>query len=162
MKNRVGIYIPLVIFMLAFAALSGCAGMSTEARVSETVYQTLNVIDAGQTVAIGRSGGVWTEKEVQVFGGESPRPGRVYAVMAVGGILHFAVTRILDAQDPGHGFWHGMSLAWQGVTLGGKAYFVDDNFSHGIKPWGNGGAQRPLFYCGPNRGFIKACEGGAQ
>lgn len=158
MRNRViGIYIPLVILALALAALSGCAGMSTEARVSETAFQVLNVVDAGQTVTIGRNPGTWAESEGALFGRHPSSTGRVYAVMAAGGILHFAVTRLLDETDPGHGAWHAISLAWQGVTLGGKAYAVVDNFHAGIKPWG--GTKAVYEYCGPNRRLSIECDG---
>lgn len=124
-----------LITAISLLSLCGCAGMSSEARVSETAYQVLNVVDTGQTITIGRSPN-WREGISQPELGARPRAGRTYAVMAIGGLAHFAITRLLDSQDPGHGAWHVASLVWQGVSIAGKGYVVIDNAAGGIGPWG--------------------------
>lgn len=122
----------------AVANTSAC--MSTTAMYSEAAWQTLNVIDTGQTVTIARQPTVWQES---AFGtreliGAHPSTKAVYEYMASEALVHGAVTFLLDRADPGSGPWHTASLLWQGSTLGAKGYYVASNFSIGIDPWEGG------------------------
>jgi hypothetical protein len=128
----------------ALLALGGCVGMRPEAVATESTWQALNVVDAGQTVTIGRERDRYFEKETPVLYGKYPVPGRTYAAMAMVGMAHFAITRLLDDKDPGNGAWHALSLAWQGVSLVSKGYTVGHNFSIGINPWGPRDEVKPL------------------
>jgi hypothetical protein len=88
--------------------------MSETAITTETAWQTVHAVDVGQTVTIARSPGALSE--VDPIGrpllSAHPSEGRVYAVMGLMGIAHFAVTRWLDSEDPGSGKWHTASRFW--------------------------------------------------
>jgi hypothetical protein len=125
------------ITLLALLALSGCATLSPEARVTEVAWQTLNVIDIGQTVTISREPAHWHETNpgLCALASNHPATGKVYAIMIGDALLHYAVTALLDDKDTGRGPWHVANIAWQFVTLGEKGYNVAHNFDVGLKPW---------------------------
>lgn len=122
----------------ALANLTAC--MSTTAMYSEAAWQTLNVVDVGQTVTIARQPTVWRELgfDTRNVIGAHPSTKAVYEYMVSAALAHGAVTFLLDRADPGSGPWHTASLLWQGSTLGAKGYYVANNFSIGIDPWEGG------------------------
>lgn len=126
-----------IIALFALMALSGCTTLSPEARATEAVWQTLNVVDIGQTVTISREPKNWRETNpgLCALASNHPTTGKVYAVMIGDAVLHYAVTALLDDKDTGRGAWHVANIAWQSVTLGEKGYNVAHNFDVGLKPW---------------------------
>ena len=118
----------------ALANLTAC--MSTTAMVSEAAWQTLNVVDTGQTITTARNPQAWYE--INPIIGPHPSQERVYFDMVGGAVLHYAGTALLDHMDPGSGPWHTLSLAWQSTNLVAKGYFVGKNFAYGEGPWAGG------------------------
>lgn len=122
----------------AVANVSAC--MSTTATYSEAAWQTLTIVDMGQTVTIARNPQI--AKEVGPLTrnviGSHPSTKAVYEYMASEMLLHGAVTFLLDRADPGSGPWHTASLLWQGSTLGWEASTVASNFAIGLDPWQGG------------------------
>jgi hypothetical protein len=111
--------------------------MSDSARYTEAAWQTVNVVDTGQTITIAREPATWHERDPigKIAFTTHPSEGRVYAVMAGFAITHYAVTRWLDEEDPGRGPWHIASKAWQGITLAWKVGDVANNAALGIGLW---------------------------
>lgn len=133
-------------FILVVLALGGCANMRP-AAYTEAAWQTLNIIDAGQTITIARNPSRFAEGD-PVTGqltGPHPQERQVYATMAAYAIIHAGVTYWLDSEDSGHGAWHVASIAWQTLSLGDKGFAVGHNFSQGDGMWG--AHQAPQF-CG--------------
>jgi|SRR5882757_3121740 len=129
-------FLVLSLFLI-YLLIAGCADMSTTARVSETAWQTANIIDTGQTITVARhpdrfaEGGFPTRDLI----GAHPTQRDVYIAMAAFAVMHYGVTRLLDERDPGSGTWHWMSLAWQSITLGAKISYVVDNYSRNDGAW---------------------------
>jgi len=113
--------------------------MSDQARYTESAWQAVHAVDVAQTVTISRSPYVLHEDDPigRPLLSAHPSTGRVYAVMAGLGIAHFAVTRWLDANDPGQGPWHTAFIAWQSATLAWKIGDVAHNTESGIRLFGH-------------------------
>lgn len=124
------------LWLVMFLLLCGCAGLRPQTAATEAAWQALNVVDAGQTVTIGRQPSTYRETWAPDTLGREPQSARVYAVMGAYAIAHFAITSLLDDKDPGYGSWHVLSLVWQSVTLVSKGYNVGHNYSVGLRPWG--------------------------
>ena len=122
----------------ALANLTAC--MSTTAMYSEAAYDTLTIVDMGQTVTIARNPQITTEVGPLTRNviGSHPSTKAVYEYMASSALFHGAVTFLLDRADPGSGPWHTASLMWQGSTLGFETAIVASNFAIGIDPWEGG------------------------
>ena len=103
--------------------------MSDQARYTEAAWQTVHAVDVAQTITISRSAGALYEADPigRPLLSAHPTEKRVYLVMGLMGIAHFAVTRWLDAEDPGQGGWHTASIAWQSATLAWKVGDVAHN-----------------------------------
>ena len=119
----------------ALAYLTAC--MSTTAMVSEAAYDTLTIVDMGQTVTIARNPQIASEVGpiTRNVIGSHPSTKAVYEYMASEMLLHGVVTFLLDRADPGSGPWHTASLLWQGAGIVNEAASVTLNFSQGIDPW---------------------------
>jgi hypothetical protein len=118
-------------------ACASCAGMRPATLAAETAWQGLNIVDAGQTVAISRNPGAYEEGDAGTVCliGRHPTARGVYVTMVGYAIAHAGVTAFLDEHDPGMGAWHLASVAWQAGTLGAKAAVVLDNRHLQIDPW---------------------------
>ena len=90
----------------------------------EAVFQTLNVIDWGQTRYVAEYPDQFYERESQQFIGKHPTTGKVDAYMAESAILHLAVSYLL------HSDWRS---AFQYLTIGGKLNATIGNASIGVK-----------------------------
>jgi hypothetical protein len=104
--------------------------MGADSIATETIWQTLNVVDTGQTISIARNPGVYEEVgfPTKDIIGSHPTESKVYAVMAAYAVLHLGVSYLLDRLDTdGTGGWHIASLAWKYGTLGNKGYAVWHN-----------------------------------
>lgn len=129
----------MIRIILLTLALSGCASdMSRGTLASETAWQALNIIDAGQTVTTARNPTRFAEARLptRLIIGDHPSEGGVYATMAAYGVIHYAVTWLLDSRDDGNSkLWHVANVAWQSLTLVDKTYDVVGNFSRGDGMW---------------------------
>lgn len=119
---------------LTIVTLGGCA-LSPEARYTEATWQTLNVIDTGQTVTIARQPDRYIETNIADFGGH-PTENHVVAVMVAEAVVHFGITAALDHLDDGHNGWHTVAMIWQAWSIATKANCVVGNVSQGIDLWG--------------------------
>lgn len=128
-----------VLLLLALVAFGtcGCATMST-ADKAEITWQTLNVVDAGQTVTIARNPNSYYEQRAAFAIGRQPSEKSVYAFMAGYAVVHYAVYRWLDYEDSEHpgGHWGQALGAWEAVTIAEKGYNVGSNTSVGLALWG--------------------------
>ena len=87
-------------------------------------FQTLNIIDWGQTRYIAQNPDRYYEKESAWIIGEHPTTGRVDAYMAQTAVLHFAISYLLP---------HDWRSAFQYITIGDKLNATIGNASIGIK-----------------------------
>lgn len=126
----------LLLVLIAFG-MCGCADMPATGK-AEIAWQTLNVVDAGQTVTIAREPSYFIESRAQFAIGAHPTERHVYEFMAGYAVLHYAVYRWLDHEDEVHpgAHWGQALAAWECVTLGEKVYNVGHNASLGIGLWG--------------------------
>lgn len=121
--------------LIAALLLGGC--VSTPAMQREIAWQTLNVVDTGQTVTIARNPGAFYEANpaLTTFVGAHPTEKQVYVGMAAYALAHAAVSYWLDEKDPGAGGWHMASVLWGYGTLTEKGLWIRHNVDNGIKPW---------------------------
>lgn len=121
--------------VLMTVALSGC--MSEHARYTEAAWQTLNVVDTGETITIARNLDCTHEDGYLIRGLIGPRPSErdVYLAMGVLAVVHYGVTALLDNQDDGAGPWHVANMVWQYGSIIDKGYSVTRNEIYGIHPW---------------------------
>ena len=115
--------------ILAVLLLSSSAAFARdEWRPSDTyrevAFQTLNVVDWGQTRYIAEHPDQFHERESQQFIGLHPTTGKVDAYMAETAVLHFVVAYFLPSE------WRSV---FQYITIGGKLNSTISNASIGIK-----------------------------
>lgn len=115
---------------LVLLLLTGCVSSpstwSKETRYSEYGYQTVHVIDLGQTLDIRNNPGL---KESNWFLGSHPGTGKVivwYVGTAAG---HGFVTSALERE--GAPVW--LKRTWQAVTIGDAVNAVYGNYRLGLK-----------------------------
>jgi hypothetical protein len=94
----------------------------------EVAFQTLNVIDWGQTRYIAQNPDRFYEKESQQFIGQHPTTGRVDVYMAETAVMHYAISKALV-----HYGYHTAADVFQYVTIGSKLNAVVGNISIGVK-----------------------------
>lgn len=124
--------------------LAGCA-LSPTARVTEATWQTLNVIDTGQSITGARNPGVYAENDplTRSVIGRHPTEAQAYEFRAAFAVLHAGVTFWLDHEDTGRGGWHVASLLWQTVSLGNEGLTVVRNATLPIGLWEGSHVSRP-------------------
>lgn len=120
-----------MILILVLLCFGGCASWTPETRAEETVYQTLHVVDAAQTLEIARHP-CYREAESRWLLGAHPSQGRVLGAMAATGAAHALVTDMLEAHDASP----TTKRIWQFVTIGAQAEAVGNNISIGIRVGG--------------------------
>ena len=94
----------------------------------EVAFQTLNVIDWGQTRYVAQNPDRFYEKESQQFIGQHPTTGRVDVYMAETAVMHYAISKALV-----HYGYRTAADVFQYVTIGSKLNAVVGNISIGIK-----------------------------
>jgi hypothetical protein len=96
--------------------LSACAPLSTETRVEEGVWQSVNLIDALQTVnMVGEHPNCFAEVGELGINGRHPDSSQIEAYHAAYGLIHYGVTWLLSRGD-----WSGQRWVlrfWEGFTL---------------------------------------------
>ena len=117
----------LMIALLALLAVSGCASFSTETKVEESVWQTLNVVDAYQTAHISDHP-LFYEREMAWLIGRRPTPQAAYAGLAGMAVVHFMVTAILEEHAP-----RSVRRLWQAIELVDKGTNVTNNWRIGLR-----------------------------
>lgn len=101
----------------------------TETKLSETAYQTLHLVDLGQTLDIAANPDRYYERESAWAIGAHPSRGKVLAYFALTAYGHAWVTeRLADNNAP-----RWMRRTWQAITVGDTAHCVSNNFSIGLK-----------------------------
>jgi hypothetical protein len=124
--------------LLAVVTLTaqGCVSID---RNYERTWQTLHLVDTGQTVNIARAPTCYHEVTSRAAMTEHPSEGRVYAVMGAYALSHYFLNDWLTkkAENDG-GAWWGISKAFQATTLSLSAYNVINNRRIGLSPWGSG------------------------
>lgn len=116
----------LIFALLLFSSSSAFARdeWSQSDTYREVAFQTLNIIDWGQTRYIAEHPNQFHEQESQQFIGQHPTTGRVDAYMAETAALHFVVSYFLPSD---------CRTAFQYITIGGKLNATIGNASIGIK-----------------------------
>lgn len=139
----------LIALALASLALSGCAFQiqlggpkpHLERSSAETIYQSLLVLDASQTVNLARRPDCYYERGLfREIGGEHPSEGGVALSWAVVSTTHSIVSGFLSRQaddSDGKG-WRFMYNAWQAVTIADRVRGVYNNHQNGLRPFGSG------------------------
>jgi len=113
------------VFVLLLLSSSAFADEWTTAdSYREAAFQTLNVIDWGQTRYIAEHPDQFYEKDYSGLIGSNPTTGRIDAFMAEFAVLHFVASYFLP---------HGWRDAFQYITIGGKLNSTINNASIGIK-----------------------------
>ncbi|MXP25424.1 hypothetical protein GRI39_05120 [Altererythrobacter indicus] len=93
-----------------------------DVKVYEYAFQTLNLIDAVQTVALLSNDG---HHEKNPILGKDPSPIVVVGYKAVGGLLHYGMTKFLLSESPQHTkLFQQLSLAVQGGVVAWNMQFV--------------------------------------
>lgn len=127
-----------MVILIASCALSGCATVS---GTQEIAWQTLNVVDAGQTSTIARNPAKWMEVDpiTRPMIGEHPTEKNVYLTMAAYAVVHVAVYSAFTRLDECYpdGYWGKALTVWESLTLTQKGFEVFRNNKYGIKPWGS-------------------------
>ena len=122
----------LVLFMTmaAISLLPHCAQAadkwSSRDIGLEITYQVLNVVDAGQTAAIGDSPHYHEVGMARPFLGNNPSEVGSAAYFAATGLLHVGITHLLPSK------WRPV---WQGVTITVQGANVLRNHAIGLR-WG--------------------------
>lgn len=114
----------LAVLLLASSSAFARDEWRTSDTYRETAFQTLNVIDWGQTRYISEHPDQFYEKDYSGLIGSSPTSGRINAFMAESAVLHFAVSYFIP---------HGWRDVFQYITIGGKLNSTINNASIGIK-----------------------------
>jgi hypothetical protein len=104
-------------------SLGGCASLSRETIVEETLWQSENVIDFMQTTQISRQPQYFREiGTMSPFTGPHPNETQVVLFSVLFGGLHFAATELLDIETHNDGPWADRvwelgSLVWKGNVV---------------------------------------------
>ena len=113
----------LILFLLLSSSAFADQWKSSD-TYREVAFQTLNVIDWGQTRYIAQHPDQFYESESAWAIGHHPTTGRVDAYMAESAVLHFIVAYYLPES------WR---VPFQYITIGGKLNATIGNASIGIK-----------------------------
>lgn len=119
--------------ILAFATavtLGGCAHWTPESRVEEYTYQVLGAADMAETLQGLRYPVCYSETNTIV--GPHPTPATTVGYTIGRGVLHFAITDVLEQLDAD--VW--IKRVWQASGLYVEGHAVYANFRLGAKPWG--------------------------
>ena len=121
---------------LAIAGLAGCADM----RPTEYAFHAFNAVDAVQTISIGKSECYHEVAPItaQVLG-DHPKAGETVAYFAGVSVIHYAVSRWLDANNVPRGVGMIFDLLTTGVKLGTVAH----NYGEGIRLDSNDNPRQP-------------------
>lgn len=93
-----------------------------DVKIYEYAYQTLNLIDAVQTVSLLSKDGHHEENPIL---GKNPSPIVVVGYKAMGGLLHYGMTKFLLSESPKHAkIFQQLSLAVQGGVVAWNMQFV--------------------------------------
>jgi hypothetical protein len=121
----------LGLVLVTIVALSGCASLSRETVIEESVWQAENVVDLMQTTQISRQPARYDEVgTMSPFTGPHPSEGQVVFFSALFGGLHFAATDLiaehLDSVSP----WFVRS--WEAGSLCFKTRVILHNREIGL------------------------------
>ena len=117
----------------ALIAIS-CSGCTTfrelppETRAEEIAWQSLNAVDAAQTLSIAHDPDCYKETLSDPIIGKHPSPGVVLIWAAGGSALHLVVTDFLV-----HHTSPDIVRLWQGITIASSGYLVAHNYSIGLR-----------------------------
>ena len=114
----------LFLILILFSSSAFADEWSTSDTYREVAFQTLNVIDWGQTRYIAEHPDRFREVESKWAIGEHPTIQQVDNYMAASAVLHFAVSYFLPRD------WRD---AFQYITIGDKLNATIGNASIGIK-----------------------------
>jgi len=114
----------LIIAILLFSNSAFADNWTTADTYREVAFQTLNIIDWGQTRTTALHPELYQEDESAWAIGRHPTTGRVDAYMAESAVLHFIVAYYLPQS------WR---TPFQYLTIGGKLNATIGNASIGIK-----------------------------
>ena len=114
----------LILLLLLLSSSVYADEWTTGDTYRELAFQTLNIIDWGQTRYVAEHPDQFYEKESQQFIGKHPTTGRVDAYMAQSAVLHFIVAYYLPSS------WR---VPFQYITIGGKLNNTIGNASIGVK-----------------------------
>lgn len=116
--------------IFTFGAMRCHAGdWTTEDKISESIYQTANLVDTFQTVYIAQHPANFYEARARNIIGEHPSTGRVYAYMASVAVTHAIITDLLIRSEAP--IW--VRRTWQVVTIGEKLDNVGNNINIGVR-----------------------------
>ena len=91
-------------------------------KIYEYAFQTLNLIDAVQTVSLLSKDGYHEKNPIL---GKDPSPIVVVGYKAMGGLLHYGMTKLLLSESPKHAkIFQQLSLAVQGGVVAWNMQFV--------------------------------------
>lgn len=134
-----GFYVLFILTVIGLAfCTSGCSTMSTYERT----WQTMHLIDYGQTLHIARSPSCFREVNFMTkrLVGEHPSESEVALVTAGYALAHYGINRWLEAkaETTGGRGWHGVLRFFQATTLLSKLHTVARNHSLGLRPFADG------------------------
>ena len=114
----------LLILLLLIPTSAKSDDWSTSDTYREITFQTLNIIDWGQTRYIAEHPDRFYEKNIDWAIGKHPTVNQVDNYMAASAVLHFAVSYFLPS---------GWRDAFQYITIADKLNATVNNASIGIK-----------------------------
>ena len=114
----------LIIAILLFSTSAFADNWTTADTYREVAFQTLNVIDWGQTRYIAQNPNKYYEHDYSGLIGSNPTTGRIDAFMVESAVLHFIVAYYLPES------WR---TPFQYLTIGGKLNATIGNASIGIQ-----------------------------
>jgi len=120
-----------IITLATALALTGCADWSRETRIEETAYQVVSAADTVLAYQAQKVPSCYVESGWPTAGviGQHPTPAAEFAWGLSRGVIHAAVTHILEREDANP--W--LKRTWQAGTLALEARVVRDQWSIGIR-----------------------------
>jgi hypothetical protein len=119
-----------LIFM-AILGITGCAQLSPETKIEEGIWQSINAVDAAQTVlAVGAQPRCFQENGELGINGKHPGDAQIVAFNAVLGLVHYGVTWVLSGRGgedyPAIRPW--VLRLWEGFSIGYTGNIVHGNY----------------------------------
>lgn len=111
-------YVLLLSLLVSAPAVAQWDAASTQ---REVLWQIINVLDLGTTLDIENHPELY---ETNPIFGKHPSRERVYALMVVGAVVHYAVSKALKPKYRRY---------WQHFTIATSAAYVSNNFSLGLR-----------------------------
>ena len=126
---------------LLFTLTLSSFGCTTVRGNAELAWQTLNVVDAGQTQHIASAPACYQEADPLsvLLMGKHPSNGEAAGVFVLYAAGHLVVSKALEKKaESGSRSWKAAEIAWHVLSLVTKTAYVAHNHKLGLRPFGKG------------------------